>query len=335
MNDSSNVLEKLQTIYLQALQNLPLTLVTFAGFIVLSCVFYAFVVKGNASFSLRTAFRYIFPAQFYRRSINPTARVEVWNSVLTVTLLGPFVALTTLLITSLMGVNVQAQLIEQFGPRAMVLRSVWIIVPLQFLTYYVAEEFAAYWNHRAMHKVPFLWRLHRAHHSAEALTVFTVYRVHPVESIWIRLVLGTFTGLVTGVLLFLTGTDLHPGTLAVMAGYAYFGSLWNFFNHSHMHISFGKVDHIFQSPVMHHIHHSAELCHRDKNMGGTMMLFDWMFGTLYLPGKRELAGEFMQGIDDQERGARNPHSTLRAFYVEPIVTFFQTLAVTIVRRRGA
>ena len=34
-----------------------------------------------------------------------------------------------------------------------------------------------------MHRIPFLWRFHQIHHSAEVLTPLTFHRIHPVESL--------------------------------------------------------------------------------------------------------------------------------------------------------
>ena len=58
--------------------------------------------------------------------------------------------------------------------------------------------------------------------------------------------------------------------------------------HSHFWISYGPVlSHVFISPAQHQIHHSADKKHWDKNFGGTFALWDWLFGTLYIPRKKE------------------------------------------------
>jgi sterol desaturase/sphingolipid hydroxylase (fatty acid hydroxylase superfamily) len=45
----------------------------------------------------------------------------------------------------------------------------------------VLLDFFAYWNHRLMHALPPLWRLHALHHSDSDLDVTTTIRHHPVE----------------------------------------------------------------------------------------------------------------------------------------------------------
>ena len=65
---------------------------------------------------------------------------------------------------------------------------------------------------------------------------------------------------------------------------------------------------------MHQLHHSAELRHRDRNFGTQLAIFDWLFGTLYIPAARE---QYRLGLNEQELGDNNPHVRLRDFYLEP------------------
>ena len=54
--------------------------------------------------------------------------------------------------------------------------------------------------------------------------------------------------------------------------------------HSHIWFSFGWfLNHIFISPAHHQIHHSRAPQHFNKNLGDTFAIWDWLFGTLYLP----------------------------------------------------
>jgi sterol desaturase/sphingolipid hydroxylase (fatty acid hydroxylase superfamily) len=57
--------------------------------------------------------------------------------------------------------------------------------------------------------------------------------------------------------------------------------------HSHMWIAFrGVLGRIFVSPAHHQVHHSANPKHFNKNFGSCLALWDWMFGTLYVPEKK-------------------------------------------------
>ena len=69
---------------------------------------------------------------------------------------------------------------------------------LYTLTLFVAWDLSRYLLHRLLHGVPFLWELHKVHHSAEVLTPLTLYRSHPIESFLYRmrgvLVVSAVTG---------------------------------------------------------------------------------------------------------------------------------------------
>jgi sterol desaturase/sphingolipid hydroxylase (fatty acid hydroxylase superfamily) len=40
---------------------------------------------------------------------------------------------------------------------------------------------------------------------------------------------------------------------------------------------------LFVSPAHHQVHHSSNPKHFNKNFGSCLALWDWMFGTLYVP----------------------------------------------------
>jgi sterol desaturase/sphingolipid hydroxylase (fatty acid hydroxylase superfamily) len=52
-------------------------------------------------------------------------------------------------------------------------------------------EIAYYWAHRLSHQIPFLWRFHAVHHSAEELDFLVNARMHPVDLVWSRMIMLT------------------------------------------------------------------------------------------------------------------------------------------------
>jgi sterol desaturase/sphingolipid hydroxylase (fatty acid hydroxylase superfamily) len=52
---------------------------------------------------------------------------------------------------------------------------------------------------------------------------------------------------------------------------------------------------VLVSPHMHQAHHSADAAQHDKNFATVFSLWDWMFGTLYLPAREE---RFRFGVDE-------------------------------------
>jgi sterol desaturase/sphingolipid hydroxylase (fatty acid hydroxylase superfamily) len=128
------------------------------------------------------------------------------------------------------------------------------------------------------------------------------------------LVVGSVIGLV--VFLFVGQIDVWK-IAGINAIYFLFNMLGGNLRHSHVWVSFGPVmSRIFISPAMHQIHHSREQRHYDSNYGEVFAIWDWLFGTIYIPKEKE-AIEF--GLSD-EHGNRieQPHATLRDALLVPI-----------------
>ena len=180
----------------------------------------------------------------------------------------------------------------------------------------VVFDFSYYVTHRLSHESPLLWPFHKLHHSAEVLTPITAKRNHPVFDL-LRAVMGiAMTAPVAGVIFGFFGvvefTEIFGLTLMIALMNVTGGAL----RHSHIWVDFGPVlDRIFISPAQHQIHHSLEPRHHDKNYGLTLAIWDWMFGTLYVPGERE-ALSF--GVAERD-GTPQPqvHNTLKEAYLVP------------------
>ena len=290
---------------------LPATLgqdgVMIASFALLGIGFYLLCVPGRR-LSLIAALRHVFKPEFYRER---TARVDRLHFVLAIFV---WIPLTTLLLAGL-SIDMRALLEARFGVRAALLPPGVTLAVLQFAVILVARDFGAYVGHVLLHKVPVLWSIHRTHHSAEALTFLTSVRIHPLEYLHMQAFTALFGGLGGGAFLYLTGSVLHAAPLAMLVASGIFFESFGLAQHSHLPISFGRLNHVLVAPVMHQIHHSAELRHRDKNLGTQFAIFDWLFGTLYLPARGE---SWRLGLNDAALGANNPHIRLRDFYGEPL-----------------
>lgn len=270
-------------------------------------VFYLMFEPGRR-LSLVAALRHVFKRELFA---HPSSRVDMLHFFLA---MGFWTPLVNTALTAFLIIDVQHLLTGWFGPRAQLMQAEWLIIASQFLVVFVSRDFGTYVGHILLHKVPFLWSIHRTHHSAEVLTFFTSTRAHPLEYLHAQGFIAIFGALGGGLFVYLTGTSLHATPVMILAGTVVFFSLFGLAQHSHLPISFGKLDYILLTPVLHQLHHSAELRHRDKNLGGQLSVFDWIFGTLYLPQGRE---QYRWGLNDEELGANNPHKRLRDFYFEP------------------
>lgn len=153
----------------------------------------------------------------------------------------------------------------------------------------LTEDFFRYWAHRIMHWSPFLWQFHKVHHSAEVLVPVSQLRTHPVNGL-INLTRSVIAiPLVTGVFVLLFPGELTVLTiLGINAGRFVFDILGAQLRHSHVWLSWGPVlSRIVISPAQHQIHHSRAPEHFNRNFGSQFALWDWMFGTLYVPERRE------------------------------------------------
>ena len=187
---------------------------------------------------------------------------------------------------------------------------------------FVFSELAEYIIHYLEHRVPFLWELHKVHHSARFLTPFTAKRLHPVEvqlGQWLSAVL---TGLPVGIAVYLYGLSIVETALIGAAGRAIIPLiLLDPLKHSHIPMSFGWFDRIFQSPHMHQLHHSAKYEHWDKNFGSKLSIFDWMFGTMYIPDKDE---KLTYGIGRGEH-IDEEYDSIVGCYPRPVYAMFKVL----------
>lgn len=137
----------------------------------------------------------------------------------------------------------------------------------------VLYDFTTYWIHRASHKIPLLWRLHRVHHSDTTMDSSTTFRFHPLELIFIY---QTGNILTAGIF----GTDLTSMALYYFIIYIFF-----FLEHSNLNYpkwlnnSFGLV---FVMPDYHRVHHHQEQFYTDSNFADIFIIWDRIFGTFKL-----------------------------------------------------
>lgn len=185
----------------------------------------------------------------------------------------------------------------------------WVGILVMTLTIATVSDFCVYWIHRGHHEIKLIWPFHAVHHSAEVMSPITVSRKHPVYNLLSRFVTTIALATVQGLILSLFFGQI---SLAVISGVTVttlvFNLLGSNFRHSHIWISYGPFfSRIFISPAQHQIHHSLAHKHWHKNYGEIFALWDWAFGTLYVPETHE-ALEFGLSTPDGRR-IEQPHPT--------------------------
>jgi sterol desaturase/sphingolipid hydroxylase (fatty acid hydroxylase superfamily) len=131
-------------------------------------------------------------------------------------------------------------------------------------------DLAIYGQHRLFHALPFLWRLHRVHHSDPAFDTTTALRFHPLEI----LVSMAFKLAVVAL--------LGPPPLAVLL----FEIILNaaaLFNHGNISLPASieaRLRGLLVTPDLHRIHHSVHDDEQNHNFGFNLSIWDRLFGTL-------------------------------------------------------
>jgi sterol desaturase/sphingolipid hydroxylase (fatty acid hydroxylase superfamily) len=149
----------------------------------------------------------------------------------------------------------------------------------------MALDLAAYGIHRLYHRVPFLWRFHRAHHSDLDIDATTSLRFHFGEVV--------MTGGMKGLAVWALGVTpigfLLSETITLAAG---------LFSHGNLRLPGGLESGLrlaIVTPTMHWIHHSRRPTEHNTNLGAVFSGWDRAFGTYYMDVRRS---EIEFGLDE-------------------------------------
>ena len=128
----------------------------------------------------------------------------------------------------------------------------------------------------------------------------------------------TAVALCNGIFIGIWGDHLTAASIAGANGiWAVTNYLGGVLRHSQFWISFGpKWERWLISPAMHHIHHSANPKHFDKNMGGALSIWDRWFGTIYYADE-EAVKTFGIGPETEE------FRSIKALYFRPFANAFK------------
>lgn len=175
----------------------------------------------------------------------------------------------------------------------------------QFLVAYVALDFVQWCVHVALHRFAPLWAFHRVHHSVRDMDWAGSFRFHVAETLFYKSAM------------FLPLVWFGFGSVPLFA-VAVVGTVQGHFNHANVDVDIGWLGRIFNNPRMHLWHHHDEAGRGSCNYGISLSVWDWLFGTAYVPSNppsrlgfssvetypRSLPGQLWRGVVDAVRALR-------------------------------
>ena len=181
---------------------------------------------------------------------------------------------------------------------------VWIVMLIFTSVLFILDDFSRYLLHRLMHRIPLLWKFHKAHHSATNLTPLTVLRTHPIEAVLFSFRAVIVHSLCLGVCFFFFAEsvsliEIFGSSMFVVI----FHSLGSNLRHSHVNLSYWNwLEKILVSPAQHQIHHSINPKHYDSNFGAILAIWDNLGRSCIVSEKNQ---EIEFGLKDQSEKAHN------------------------------
>jgi sterol desaturase/sphingolipid hydroxylase (fatty acid hydroxylase superfamily) len=164
----------------------------------------------------------------------------------------------------LVGVAMWAQGLE-LGVLPALGAPVWLAFGLALLVL----DAALYAQHRAMHSVPILWRIHAPHHADPDLDVSSGLRFHPLEFV----VSFVFKAAVIVML------GAPPEAVAV---FEIVLNAFSLFSHANARLPAGverALSAVIVTPRVHRLHHDRDVGAYSGNYGFSILLWDRLFAT--------------------------------------------------------
>ncbi len=180
---------------------------------------------------------------------------------------------------------------ELSGYRLIASWPVW----LQLLLFLVTHDLYIYCFHRWQHSNKYLWRIHEAHHSTVHVDWLSGIRSHSLEILINQTI--EFAPIV------LLGAAPE---VAVFKGAI--SAIWGMYIHSNINVHSGWLQYIINGPEMHRWHHSDDGKEsHNKNFSTKLAVWDWLFGTSYLP-KEKKAEKYGLGTGDYPNNYFTQHT---------------------------
>jgi sterol desaturase/sphingolipid hydroxylase (fatty acid hydroxylase superfamily) len=145
----------------------------------------------------------------------------------------------------------------------------------QLLFFFVVHDLYIYTFHRMQHRFPLLWRIHEAHHGTTQVDWLSGSRSHPLE-ILVNQTIEFVPIVVLGA---------HPDVWLMKTA---LDAVWGMYIHSNVDVRSGWLQRVLNGPEMHRWHHAYEIVD-GRNFATKLAIWDWLFGTAYLPDHKPSA----------------------------------------------
>ena len=130
---------------------------------------------------------------------------------------------------------------------------------------FFSDEYSYYWYHRVSHESRLFWASHVVHHSSQRYNLSTALR-----QTWT----GSFMSFIFWMWLPIVG--FAPIMIMTMKAISL---LYQFWIHTELVRSMGPLEAVLNTPSHHRVHHGSNPRYIDRNHGGTLIIWDKLFGT--------------------------------------------------------
>ena len=145
---------------------------------------------------------------------------------------------------------------------------------LQLVIFFFIADFVQWLIHNLLHRVPFLWKFHKVHHSVKEMGFSAHLRYHFFETLVYQSIKYISLSMIFG---FQLEQAFYVYTIAVIIGHL---------NHANLGWDYGPLKYVFNNPKMHIWHHAKELPDSHPNginFGISLSCWDYIFGTNHVP----------------------------------------------------
>ncbi|CAI4227458.1 unnamed protein product [Auanema sp. JU1783] len=136
--------------------------------------------------------------------------------------------------------------------------------PTTWIICFFSQDLMYYLGHRAIHEAGVFWSFHQMHHSSEYYNLSTALRQGAVQDFGMA-----FFDLLQCI-------AIPPNIFVV---HRYLNVLYQFWLHTEMIPYLGFLEYFFNTPSSHRVHHGRNAYCIDRNYGGTLIIWDRLFGT--------------------------------------------------------